>query len=144
MMRVNTPNPQDLDSLLHSFHETKNQEKVLRQSIKAAVEEQVRAAKAQIEAAEKTLNEAQRILHEVFGETAEKNESVPAPAPARVALEASTWKWFDKEVSGITAVDVTDGSVPLSPVAGPITEAVHDVEDPPTFVSYLFINTKTY
>jgi hypothetical protein len=138
MMRVHTPNPQDLDSLLHSFHETKNQEKALRQSIKAAIEEQVRVAKAQIESAEKTLNEAQRILHEVFGQTAEKNESVPS----KVALEASRWRWFDKEVSGTTAVGVTDDSVPLSPVAGSTITDVHDGEDPPTFVSDLLVDTK--
>jgi len=138
MMRVHTPNPQDLDSLLHSFHETKNQEKALRQSIKVAIEEQVRVAKAQIEAAEKTLNEAQRILHEVFGQTAEKNES----APSKVTLEASTWRWFDKEVSGTTAVGVTDDSVLPSPVAGSPTKDFHEVEDPPTFVSDLFVDAK--
>jgi hypothetical protein len=140
MMRMYTPNPQDLDSLLHSFHETKNQERALRLSIKAAIEERVIVARAQIEKAEKSMKEAQRILHEVFGETEEKNHSVPSPV---AHLEASTWKWFDKEVYGTTAVGIADDSVPLSPVAGSVTQEVHDVEETAKFVSGLLFDMNT-
>ncbi|CAG8692953.1 1409_t:CDS:2 [Acaulospora colombiana] len=119
--RVEEDNRDPVSALFDSLKETERQQAFLRQQLKAALQDKMRAATAKIQAAQKEQSDLETVWGELFGEeecVLDDEVQAPTDVPAvveedvvqeedRKKVEASTWRWFEGAVEGDEGVSRT-------------------------------------